>query len=255
MEEQQELLTVCRSRGPLLVRDAWYHNAPAYHDADVIYYLQSEKKFGDEWYEQFTLLSDLSPDEETIFASFGKSCREKIRSVSGRNDVRYTLFQQPSETVFARFISDYNKLSEYKGIARAEEARMRSYLGKNLLALSLVTDDRDRTLVWHVYRYNKSRVLLLYTVALWFEFPDSQARNFVGKVNRYAHWMDMTGFRAQGARLYDWGGWYNGASDEEKLRINKFKEEFGGLVKENYNCIVYRSWKGKMFRMLKKIKS
>ncbi len=32
----------------------------------------------------------------------------------------------------------------------------------------------------------------------------------------------------RGFRVYDFGGWYAGSTDVEKLMINRFKEEFGG---------------------------
>jgi hypothetical protein len=50
------------------------------------------------------------------------------------------------------------------------------------------------------------------------------------------HYKDMLAFKAAGVRLYDFGGWYAGDTDTDLLRINKFKEEFGGNVELRYNC-------------------
>ncbi len=36
--------------------------------------------------------------------------------------------------------------------------------------------------------------------------------------------------------IYDFGGWYEGREDEERLRINAFKESFGGTVAQGWNA-------------------
>jgi lipid II:glycine glycyltransferase (peptidoglycan interpeptide bridge formation enzyme) len=65
-------------------------------------------------------------------------------------------------------------------------------------------------------------------------------------MNRCLHWNDMRWFKREGIPTYDLGGWYNGIQDEEKLRINKFKEEFGGTIVKNYNCVQGVTLKGKV---------
>jgi lipid II:glycine glycyltransferase (peptidoglycan interpeptide bridge formation enzyme) len=64
----------------------------------------------------------------------------------------------------------------------------------------------------------------------------------------------MRRFKAQGVRWYDLGGWYHKADDEEKLRINRFKEGFGGQVAKNYLCVAYPTWKGKAVKLFKDVK-
>lgn len=61
-------------------------------------------------------------------------------------------------------------------------------------------------------------------------------RNLIGRANRFHHWQDMLRFKQAGIRVYDFGGWYQGTTDTEKLGINRFKAEFGGTVVTNYNC-------------------
>jgi len=200
----------------------------------------------------YTLFNDLSLDEELIFASFGKSCREKIRSVQGRPDANYQFYPESGQDQINEFLTDYTKLVEHKHIPPAENRRLDNYLRHRLLALSCIRDENGTPTVWHAYRANVDRACLIYTVSLWFIAADSVYRNRIGKANRYAHWMDLRAFRALGVRWYDWGGWYTEQDDQEKLRISQFKEEFGGEKIENYNGVCYRTWKGKLFRLLKK---
>jgi len=248
-----KLHTITWKRGPLTVRDVWY-DAQAPADADVIYYMQMNERVAGEAYEQFTLLNDLQQTEEELFSAIGKSCREKIRSMENRSDLKFELHTEPDEKVYRQFLDEYEAFTRVKKIAAPEVLRLDAYRRNGLLALSRVSDAENKTYVWHAYRLNSERVYLVYTVSMWFRFEESAAKNRIGKANRWAHWKDMQEFKKLGVRWYDWGGWYNGKTDEELLSINRFKEEFGGSVKENYNSIAYPSWKGKLFRLLKGFK-
>lgn len=250
----EEIYTIRRRRGWLTVRDAWYRDTPVWDDADVVYYMQMDRPVADDHYEQYTLMTDLRRSEDELFADLGKSCREKVRSIRNRDDVRFEFFDKVDQVLLDRFLSEYNELVQLKSIAPAEVDRLRAYHEKGLLVISRVASADGRTMAWHVYRLNRERAFLIYTVSMWFRFQESAEKNLMGKANRYAHWMDMLAFRERGVETYDWGGWYNGALDEEKLRINRFKEEFGGKVRENYNSIAYLTWKGKIFRLMKKFK-
>jgi hypothetical protein len=47
----------------------------------------------------------------------------------------------------------------------------------------------------------------------------------------------MLEFRDSGVPMYDLGGWYEGVTDSKRLSINRFKEEFGGTIVTEYNCV------------------
>jgi hypothetical protein len=253
MRELSDIYRVTWKRGPLLVEDNWYRLAAVRSAADVAYYLQMEVPTGEEWYDQYTLLNDLSLPEERIFASFSTSCCEKIRSIRGRADVDFQFNFDPGKERLREFLSDYEKLVSYKRIPNADKNRLTQYSRHHLLALSCIRDEKGKPTVWHAYRVNSERACLYYTVSLWFVSKDTAYRNRIGKANRYAHWMDMRTFRDMGVTCYDWGGWYTGTEDQERLRINRFKEEFRGKKIANYNGVSYLTWKGKLFRRLKDI--
>jgi hypothetical protein len=54
----------------------------------------------------------------------------------------------------------------------------------------------------------------------------------------------MLRFRDEGVGIYDFGGWYPGRENEILLRINRFKESFGGELVLRYDCDQARTWKG-----------
>ena len=57
----------------------------------------------------------------------------------------------------------------------------------------------------------------------------------------------MVRFKSAGISTYDFGGWYEGTTDHERLRINKFKEQFGGEIVKNYICEQALTLKGALF--------
>jgi hypothetical protein len=101
-------------------------------------------------------------------------------------------------------------------------------------------------LVWHAYHRGRERVRLLHSVSLYRTTEDSARRNLVGRANRYHHWQDICRFRADAIALYDFGGWYEGARDREKVRINAFKEEFGGIIVPTFSCQLAITVKGQV---------
>ena len=78
---------------------------------------------------------------------------------------------------------------------------------------------------------------------------------YIGRANRLHHWLDVLRFRDEGFAIYDFGGWYAGTANDELLRINRFKESFGGEVVLQYNCDQALSWKGMLALWLRQVVS
>jgi hypothetical protein len=100
-------------------------------------------------------------------------------------------------------------------------------------------------LVWHVHLLSNQRARLLYSLSLFRDNEDTAWRGMVGRANRLLHWNDLQAFQARGACIYDFGGYYRGTEDSAKLRINKFKSEFGGVLRVEYNGVRFLSLAGK----------
>ena len=66
----------------------------------------------------------------------------------------------------------------------------------------------------------------------------------MGRANRYLFWHDIIRYKEQGLKLFDFGGWYPGTTDNMRLEINRFKEGFGGRVVREYNCEQITSVRG-----------
>lgn len=58
----------------------------------------------------------------------------------------------------------------------------------------------------------------------------------IGYANRLLVWEAIKYAKYNGIINFDFGGYYKGTEDKEKIGINKFKESFGGKLFVNYIC-------------------
>ena len=112
------------------------------------------------------------------------------------------------------------------------------------LELSVAKSSVGKALAHHVYYCSSKRSCLLHAASLYQLVSDSAARNAMGRANRYLFWHDIIRYKEQGLKLFDFGGWYPGTTDNMRLEINRFKEGFGGRVVREYNCEQITSVRG-----------
>lgn len=180
-----------------------------------------------------TLLIDLDREPSAILANVSKNTRYKIRRAEQGDHLRYETRNDDAKAV-AEFSAFYRRFAALKKLPPIPVGYLAALGRARALDLSVVRD--DTALVWHAHYRGRKRVRLLYSASLYRADDDSGHRSLVGRANRYHHWRDMMRFRAEGIALYDFGGWYEGDADPERLRINAFKEEFGGRVARTFSC-------------------
>jgi hypothetical protein len=105
-------------------------------------------------------------------------------------------------------------------------------------ALSVARAENGTTLVRHSYLISDNRARLLQSVSLFRNYASPSDRNMMERANRWLHWHDMCALKEAGVVTYDLGGWYNGHNDQEKLRINAFKEGFSGTPTVEFSWVV-----------------
>lgn len=119
------------------------------------------------------------------------------------------------------------------------------------MAMSIIEDRDGNVLTWRTYYRDANRVVRgIYSGSLYRSLTTPQERQFIGRANRFNVWQDIARFHEEGVAIFDMGGWYVGEEDEEKIRINRFKKEFGGTVLQQYHGVRAQTWKGKAALML-----
>jgi hypothetical protein len=179
---------------------------------------------------KYTLVVDLTLSDEQLLANMQSETRYEIRRAQNKDALEFRAPTAPDASSLAAF---YELLAQFSAEKRVSHTRM-EYLqaAANAGALRLGSMVHEgEVVVWHSYLLIGSRVRLLHSVSL-FRGQAPARRSLIGRANRLLHWLEMQHFRRTGVTLYDFGGWYAGQDHEDFLRVNRFKEGFGGTVRQ-----------------------
>lgn len=223
-------------KGPIRIGELWFDEVSPGQGVDLArwfqYPLPPPKS---QWRPFHTILIDLREAGETTFGRFKKDTRNEIRRARDKDAITYHFWQLPSAETISRFARAYAQLAADRHLNRLGP-RIAAAARDGCLRISAVQSKAGIPLGWHVYIQASQRVRLLHSVSSFRHLTGSAERNLVGRANRLHHWLDMVQFKDNGVSVYDFGGWYEGYSDSVKLRINRFKEEFGGTVVQEFNA-------------------
>lgn len=235
------------------VRIAEYWNGEEAYlkGVDIERYFQQPQRIEGMFCRDFyTILIDLLDDPETLLARMKRDTRYEIRRAE-REGFIYDFFSGSDAAVFKEFCDYYDEFARQKNQPRMRRPWLSLLAESGALNLTRIATPAGDTLVWHGYHCSSQRATLLYSASIFRDDESSAHRNLVGRANRYQHWLDILRFKAQGLSIYDLGGWYEGAEDQKRLSINRFKEEFGGNIVHNYICERASTLKGSLFLKLR----
>lgn len=227
--------------------EVWYPDKIKKESSDVVIYNQSSILFpGIKFKSKKTIILDLSISAELLFLNIKPDTRNAIRRSTNKDKVSCSMFDVLNESVRTEFYDFYDNFSLAKGLSKVDRFRLNSAANQGVLAVSCAKDASGRPFIYHAYLCFKGRARLLLSASDLHRVTDSAERNCVGRANRYLHWQDICLFKSKGFDTYDFGGWYTGVDDKDKLRINKFKEEFGGFIVAEYDAILGLTIIGKL---------
>jgi hypothetical protein len=150
------------------------------------------------------------------------------------------------------FCSFYDGFAAQRGLTPVQRQWLGIYRTAGRLAISRVSRD-GVPLVWHSYYRDETHVRQLQSASFYREVQDPSLRTVIGRANRLHHWNDIRWFKEQGVSLFDMGGWYEGTEDDGKLRINQFKEEFGGVITKRFYSMVPMTARGQAFLFARRL--
>lgn len=235
-------------------KEVWFDEEPEkVNDVDILYYRHwTNPNRGIECNEFYSILLDLTKEQDELWEGIGKNTRYKIRRTE-KEEFGYEFWDTNNLGILNEFFNFYNNFALQKGLPKLIKSRLTNLIDTENLDISRVKSKSGEPLVWHAHYRSKTRSFLLYSASMFRSSTDTSYRNMVGRVNRYHHWQDIVRFKNLGISIYDFGGWYAGNKDQEKIGINKFKEEFGGEFIKNFNCTHPLTMKGKLYLQLREI--
>ncbi|HEY9670771.1 MAG TPA: hypothetical protein V6D11_04955 [Waterburya sp.] len=247
-------------RGNFLVRgDIWFDEAPEkIPKVDVLYYYYLPKPAtnqGFECDEEYTLLLDLTQEQDKLWKNLKKDNRYKIRRAAEKDRVSYEFWERIDSFILEEFLNFHKRFTSQQGLkslSKVAISRLRTYADAGVLNVSQVKSQEGNPLTWRVYYQGKNRVFPLHSASLR-SSTDASYNQLVGRANRYHRWQDILRFKNLGVLLYDFGGWYANTTNQHLLNINNFKEEFGGELVRHFNWRHGITLKGKLFLRLRKL--
>lgn len=235
------------------ILECWNEEEPGSHNVDLIRRFQLSRPIDGMFCRDFyTILIDLHQHQTVLLARMKRDTRYDIRR-GGRDGFVYELYSGKDPAIFNEFCDFYDEFAVRLNQPKLRRAWLSLLTESDSLHLSRIAEEGGPTLVWHGYLRIKSRVTLLHSASLFPVGANSAWRTKVGRANRFQHWQDLMRFKDDHISLYDFGGWYEGKSDQKRLRINRFKEEFGGEIVRNYICERALTWRGALFLRLRQL--
>ena len=231
----------------LRIGEVYFDEAPRTTEVDIIRYNQrSVPPANDLFRDFFSKVVDLTRPEAALFGALKKDTRYEIRRATEGGSVTYISWDSPDAETTQQFCTFYDAFAVSKRLPPSNRNRLLAASKSGSLSLSTVLDPEGKNIVWHAYYRLADRVRLLHSASLYRSVPTQAERQQIGRANRLHHWKDITTFKGLGIAAYDFGGWYEGTSDPERLCINAFKEEFGGATVRQYSWEDGITQKGKL---------
>jgi lipid II:glycine glycyltransferase (peptidoglycan interpeptide bridge formation enzyme) len=249
----------------LSLAEIWYnyHELPAKKVDAFRYKFVTEDKIGASSYEElFTLLIDLTKEEGELFNRIKKNTRYEINRAQKKDGIACTVFYEYGDyniDLIDKYINYYNRFAESKDRTKITRSDLEQFVDNKNLCVTCANSADESILTMHAYIVSDNTARLHHSSSLFHNSDDPEYRNLVARANRLLHWNDILYFKRVGLKWYDFGGWYGGEKTtgtyKEQLRINQFKESFGGEKKQEYSYIVPVTLLGKIavfYRSLKK---
>ncbi|QMS91442.1 hypothetical protein HUN01_29020 [Nostoc edaphicum CCNP1411] len=236
------------------VGEVWFdEDPPELSNVDVLHYRQWIHPIkGGQSDEFHTRLIDLTKSQDELWESISINDRYKIRRAEQKDQVVYEYFEHINSDIINEVSDFYDSFASQKGLSKINRNQLQNRVNAGAIDISRIKLQNGESLIWHVYYCSHNRVRLLHSASLK-NSNDTSYQSILGRANRYHHWQDIVRFKNLGISVYDFGGWYTGNTDQEKLGINQFKEKFGGEIVKNFNCINGITIKGKLYLHLLKI--
>lgn len=245
------MIEIAYKKKNIKMRSIWYSDTfiDSTSKRDIDIYHDCKNKFGLASIHT-SLISDLKPEEDSLFLNISKKFRYEIRKSQTRDFLikhyeSKDLLDDPN--ILNNFEEEYDIFTKDKGIKNTyNKNAMIEYMKKDAIVLSLVYTG-DIIFAQHIYVVNEDKTRLLYSVSNFRR--DNLDSKDVGMANKRLHWEDFVYFKNLEYKLYDWGGV---SSFETPNGIDRFKTKFGGEAIEYTINLVGVSLLGKLIVFIKR---
>ena len=245
--------------GKIRAVETWFDEDPvSFKGVDVwICYRRSHPVSSRGWLYFYTIQMDLNLSPEALLKKMRESTMRDILAARDKDKLTTLFNTSPSEDDIDAFARHYDENPLIEGQSPIDRGRLRALKSTGLVNLAEVQDMEGTVLVRHFLQCHKRSGIVqpCYQVSLLYRNADDPAKKrTIGRANRFLYYSEFLFYKAQGFQIYDQNGWYAGIEDEKRLKINLFKEGFGGRILYGYDCEKAVSLRGWIYLMLRAIK-
>jgi hypothetical protein len=248
-------MSITRKKFIASLGEVWCDEAPDKNlDVDVLYYHQwSYPIQGLQCKEFYTLFIDLTQEQDKLWKNIEKNTRKQIRRAEEKDQLVFEYWDKSNFEILQEFLTFYDEFALDKGIPKVNRDRLRGLMNAGALDISRINSNDGTPLVWHACYRSKTLVEVLHSASMFRKSTNSEHRHLLGRANRYLYWRNILRFKNLNFSILDLGGWYGGNENQEKLRINQFKEGFGGEVVKVFGCSQGVTVMGKLYLQLRNL--
>jgi len=195
-----------------------------------------------------TRIINLEQSEDALLRACSKSNRYKIDRAGRRDNAQPAFLGRSDKRGLLEFAQYYDSLAATKDVPPLRRDQFTAMAGAGKLVISTARNEDGRL---------PARARLLPGAessppnAFGIDVPTGRrlGRTQSASEGSTGSCTGMTciRFRESGVKTYDMGGWYTGRRDQALLRINTFKEEFGGRVVHEWDIFRPGSARGWLY--------
>jgi lipid II:glycine glycyltransferase (peptidoglycan interpeptide bridge formation enzyme) len=236
---------ILSKRFSVRILDLYFDEQPPSMRVDILRFNQSPTPVPGSVYTPFsTIVIDLSPSQDELLGRMKIHHRQKIRRAF-KDDLTYEYSRSADPAAISRFADHFDACAKLKNLPLASRERLAILAEQNALDISWASSN-GTILSACCAVIAPARIRGLYAASSFRSNGQFLPRTLIGRAGRYLYWRDILRFKEMGATHYDLGGYYTGTVNAERLRVNEFKEGFGGEIRHEFNCELGVTLKGKL---------
>lgn len=238
------MLEIKQQKSIFKIKEIWFSDYPFdVNGCHMVTFMDCKNKIeanGFEIEEFTTLVIDLTQDLDKIWKNMNSSCRYKINRVK-RDGIKIKINDNYEEF--------YELNRSFRKNKRLPEDNMEIDLMKKCGSL-FVAECNGEIIAGQFYLQDENNIRLLLGASKRLEV-DKEKTALIGRANRLITWEAINYAKSKGVKEFDMGGYHTGkTNDEQREKINVFKESFGGKLVAHHT---YHKYYSKTFKYTRRL--
>jgi hypothetical protein len=191
--------------------------------------------------------TDLTPDQDAIYARLGKHCQAEVQRARREPGLTVDAAHRARSTdEVERMLDFHTSFAQGRGLPAADRRHVMAIAAEGRMLLSSASLNGE-DLVWHSYIATEGRVARGLQTGSPRRSADPKARRVISRTNRLLHWADMVALKQSAFETMDWGGRFLSEDNPQHKGVNDFKRDFGAVPVEYVEAFEPLTLRGELY--------